>query len=105
MAEQGDPVHEHGARLRQMVAQPVEDREAVRADIPPVDHVQADQPAEQLKHRDGVTAAQDHYRLQRDREREVGDLVLKHVGPGDALRPFVCRPRGASTGPDFLVSR
>ncbi len=30
-----------------MVAQPVEDRESVRVDIAPVDHVQAGQPAEQ----------------------------------------------------------
>jgi hypothetical protein len=70
----------------QVLPQPVKDCEAVGVDVAPVHDVDIGQPAERLEHRDCVPAAKDHHRRRRGREREVGDLVLDHVGTGDAVR-------------------
>jgi hypothetical protein len=38
--QQGDPVHEHGAGVGQMMARPVENRETVRVDVTPVHDIE-----------------------------------------------------------------
>ena len=55
-------------------------------EVAPVDDVQARQPGHRFEHLDGVAAAEDHDRVGRQREREVGDLVLDDVGAGDSRR-------------------
>jgi hypothetical protein len=72
--------------LRDVVAQSVQDREAVRVDVAPVDDVEGGQPGQRFERVDRVSAAEDDHGVDGEGERQIGDLVLDDEGAGDARR-------------------
>jgi hypothetical protein len=80
VGQQRCAVHQHRAGVSEPAPQPVEDHEAVGVDVAPVDQVQIGEPGERFEHVHRVTPAEDDDGVARQREGQVGDLVLDHVG-------------------------
>lgn len=107
VGEEGLPIHQQRSGSGKSAAEAVENRKAMRIEIPPVNDLRIAKPAGLEEAIDGIAFAKDQKALFMERKGEAVDLVFDHEDPfdGNRMKRKLTNPDGQIGIPPKTESR